>query len=99
MDPTLRPVQAAIGSFSSALVEANSDTLPYVTVSDLISRFGNGSQQWPDTLFGQLLSEDVLSRDVAWDFEANEPRQVIRFTYQQFADYQVVSILLEPFRS
>ena len=97
MDPTLRPVQAAIGSFSSALVEANSDTLPYVTVSDLISRFGNGSQQWPDTLFGQLLSEDVLCKDVAWDFEANEPRQVIRFTYQQFADYQVVSILLEPF--
>ena len=97
MDPTLRPVQAAIGSFSSALVEANSNTLPYVTVSDLISRFGNGSQQWPDTLFGQLLSEDVLCKDVAWDFEANEPRQVIRFTYQQFADYQVVSILLEPF--
>ena len=97
MDPTLRPVQAAIGDFSQALVEANSNTLPYETASDLIDKFGNGPQQWPDTLFGQLLSEDVLSRDVAWDFQANEAKQVVRFTYQQFADYQVVSILLDPF--
>ena len=97
MDQTLRPVQAAIGEFSKALVEANSDTLPYAGASELINRFGDGRHQWPDTLFGQLLSEDVLTKDVAWDFEANEARQVVRFTYQQFADYQVVSILLEPF--
>ena len=97
MDPELHPVQAAIGSFSSALMEANTDTLPYATASDMIEKFGNGSQQWPDTLFGQLLSEDVLTNDVAWDHEAKEPRRVVRFTYQQFADYQVVSIILEPF--
>ena len=97
MDPTLRPVQAAIGGFSKALVEVNSDTLPYESASDLIDKFRNGTQQWPDTLFGQLLSEDVLSRDVAWDFEAKEAKQVVRFTYQQFADYLVVSILLDPF--
>ena len=99
MDPTLHPVQAAIGGFSKALVEANRDTLTYATTSDLIDKFGNGLHQWPDTLFGQLLSEGVLSKDVAWDLEANEARQVVRFTYQQFADYQVVSILLDPFDS
>ena len=97
MDPMLRPVQAAIGGFSKALVETNRDTLPYETASGLIDKFGNVPQQWPDTLFGQLLSEDVLSRDLAWDFEADEVRQVVRFTYQQFADFQVVSILLERF--
>ena len=97
LDPTLRPVRAAINSFSRALVEASSNTLPYAITSDLIDKFGNGPAQWPDTLFGQLLSEDVLSKDAAWDFEAKEARQVVRFTYQQFADYQVVSILLDPF--
>ena len=97
MDPTLCPVQAAIGSFSKALVEANSDTLPYEAASNLVDNFGNGLQQWPDTLFGQLLSEDVLSRDVVWDSKARETAQVVRFTYQQLADYQVVSILLDPF--
>ena len=99
MDPMLRPVQAAIGDFSRALVKANSDTLPYETVSGLIDSAGSGLNQWPDTLFGQLLSEDVLSTDVAWDSEAKETRQVVRFTYQQFADYQVVSNLLDPFGS
>ena len=97
MDPTLRQVHAAIGGFSEALVESNSDTMPYAAASALIDSFGNGLRPWPDTLFGQLLSEDVLSRDVAWDFDTNEAQQVVRFTYQQFADYQVVSILLDPF--
>ena len=97
MDPTLRPVQAAIDSFSRALLEANSDTLLYETASGLIDKFGNGPQQWPGTLFGQLLSEDVLSRDVVWDPDKGVNKQVVRFTYQQFADYQVVSMLLDPF--
>ena len=99
MDPTLRPVLAAIGAFSKALVDANSDSLPYANASDLIDAFGHGLHQWPDTLFGQLLSEGVLSKDLAWDFETNERGQVVRFTYQQFADYRVVSILLDPFGS
>ena len=99
MDPELRPVRAAVDGFCKALVEANRDSLPYERASDLINAFGHGSHQWPDTLFGQLLNEDVFSRDVAWDFGVNEPRRVVRFTYQQFADYQVVSILLDPFGS
>ena len=97
MDPALRPAQTAIGSFCRALVEANSDALPYEVASDLIDKVGNSTQQWPNTLFGQLLSEDVLSKDMARDAQTNEARQVVRFTYQQLADYQVVSRLLEPF--
>ena len=97
MDLALHPVKAAIAGFSKALVEANSDSMPYADASALFASFGNGLHQWPDTLFGQLLSEDVLSRDVAWNFGTNEAQQVVRFTTQQFADYQVVSILLDPF--
>ena len=92
-------MRAAIGVFSKALIEASSDSLPYASASTLIGTFGHGLHQWPDTVFGQLLSEGILSRDFAWDFEANERRQVVRFTYQQFADFQVVAILLEQFGS
>ena len=99
MDLALCQVQAAIDGFSKALVEANSDNLPYENASNLIDSFGHERHQWPDTLFGQLLSEGVLSKDLVWDFAAKERRQVVRFTYQQFADYQVVSILLGPFGS
>ena len=97
MDPALRPVQAAIDKFSKELVEANSNYLPYRDASDLINTFDHEHHQWPDTLFGQLLSEGVLSGDSVPDFETKESKLVVRFTYQQFADYQVGSTLLDPF--
>ena len=97
MDPELRPVRKAIDMFSKALIQVNRETLPYENASHLIDTCGHGHCEWPNTLFGQLLSEGVLSKDLAWDSGANEQSQVVRFTYQQFADYQVVSILLDPF--
>ncbi len=97
MDPAMRPVQRAIGKFSKALVEAKTDRLPYEDASNLINTFGHEHHKWPNTLFGQLLSEGVLSMDLAWDSETKEQKQVVRFTYQQFSDYQVASILLDPF--
>lgn len=99
MDPERRPVRAAIDKFCDKLAEVKCDSLPYADASDLIDAFGNESRQWPDTLFGQLLSEGILSKDVAWEDNAKQQSQVVRFTYQRFADYQVVSILLDPFGS
>ena len=99
MDPERRPVRAAIDKFCDKLAEIKRDSLPYADASDLIDAFGNESRQWPDTLFGQLLSEGILSKDVAWEDNAKQQSQVVRFTYQRFADYQVVSILLDPFGS
>ncbi|KKZ12827.1 MAG: hypothetical protein TE42_02750 [Candidatus Synechococcus spongiarum SP3] len=99
MDPALCPVQRAIDAFSKALATVNRETLPYENASRLINACGLGHYQWPNTLFGQLLSEGVLSKDLAWDSEVNEQSQVVQFTYQRFADYQVASILLGPFKS
>lgn len=96
MDPGLRPVQKTIDEFSKALVEANSNNLPYEHASRLIDASGHG-RQWPDTLFGQLLSEGVLDDDWIWDFETGKRSRVVRFTYQQLSDYQVASVLLDPF--
>lgn len=99
MDPERRPVRAAINKFCDKLAKIKSNSLPYADASDLIDAFGNESRQWPDTLFGQLLSEGILSKDVAWEDNEKQQSQVVRFTYQQFSDYQVVSILLDPFGS
>ena len=97
IDPELRPARKAIDEFSRTLIEVSSETLPYEKASSLIEACGHGRHEWPNTLFGQLLSEGVLSKDSGWDFRDKKQSQVVRFTYQQFADYQVVSILLEPF--
>ena len=99
MDPVRRPVRAAIDKFCEKLAEIKRDSLSYEDAANLIDAFGNQSHQWPDTLFGQLLNEGILSKDVAWGANANRQSQVVRFTYQRFADYQVVSILLDPFGS
>ena len=97
MDPGLRPVQKAIDKFSKELAITKRDSLPYEDASNLIKAFGHEMHQWPDTLFGQLLSEGVISSDLIRDSETKELRQVIRFTYQQLSDYQVTSILLDQF--
>ena len=99
MDPERRPVRAAIDKFCKKLAEIKCDSLSYEDAANLIDAFGNQSHQWPDTLFGQLLSEGVLSKDMAWEDNAKQQSQVVWFTYQQFSDYQVVSILLDPFGS
>ena len=97
MDPALHPVQKAINKFTKALIDANHNILPYESTANLINAFGHEHDRWPHTLFGQLLSEGILSKDVSRNHGADESTQVVRFTYQQFADYQVASILLDPF--
>ncbi len=91
LDPASRPVKAAIDAFSEALANDNRDYLPRDRCEHIINEIAPQPHEWPDTLFGQLLSEGVLTRDVTWDNE-----EVVRFTYQRFADFRVVSTLLMP---
>jgi hypothetical protein len=99
VDPTARPVQQAIEAFSAALLDANRDTLPYEEARQVADQFAPGRVQWPDTMFGQLLSEGVLSSDVAYDLDTGEHVQVARFSYQRFADHHVAVALIAPFES
>ena len=97
LDPATRPVQAAIDAFCKALAEANRDTLARGHAAEIINAFAPGRNQWPDTMLGVLLSESVLTADLAWDSDTAKLVDVIRFTYQRFADYRISSGLLEPF--
>ena len=92
LDPGTRPVQAAIDAFCEALAEANRDTLTRGRATQIIDTFAPGRERWPNTMLGALLSENVLTKGAAWDSE----EEVIRFTYQRFADYRIGSVLFEP---
>ena len=92
LDQALRPVEAAIDAFGEALLRKNRNNLPLSQSVQVINETAPHLHEWPNTLFGQLLSEGVLSRDVTWEGE-----EVVRFTYQRFADYRLVSTLLEPY--
>ena len=91
LDQISRPVETAISKFSAALADANRDYLPYEQGGKIISDAAPHLHEWPNTLFGQLLSEGMLTRDVTWEGE-----EIVRFTYQRFADFRVVSELLKP---
>ena len=96
LDPAGRPVEAAIDAFCKALIEDNRDSLPRDRSAAVINNFAPGRDRWPDTLLGQLLSEGVLTADVAWRRDAEKSVEVVRFTYQRFTDFRVASAFLEP---
>ena len=89
LDPASRPVVSAIDAFSEALANENLEYLDYERCEQVINKIAPHLHEWPNTLFGQLLSEDVLTRDATW-----EGKEVVRFTYQRFADYKVFSTFL-----
>ena len=95
LDPATRPIETAIDAFCKALVRENRDNLERDRSAEIINQFAPGRAQWPDTLLGQLLSEGIFTADLARRRSADGPVEVIRFTYQRFADYKVASALLE----
>ena len=96
LDGGVRPVQGAIDAFCEALADANRDSLARVHATETINKFASGCDKWPDTMLGALLSESVLTADLAWDSDSDGWVDVIRFTYQRFADYRIGSALLDP---
>ena len=95
LDPATHPVQRAIEAFCKALADANRDTLARTDATNIINEFAPGCDKWPDTMLGALLSEGVLTADVARDSKSASEVEVIRFTYQRLADYQIGSVLIE----
>ena len=96
LDPALRPAESSIDAFTQALAGDNTDSLEYGKASEIINSFAPSLTQWPNTLYGQLLDEGVLTRDVVRYSGADPPVEVVRFTYQRFADYKVGATLLNP---
>ena len=96
LDPVARPVQSVIDAFCEALADANRDSLARAHATEIINKFAPSWDKWPDTMLGALLSESVLTADVTWDSDSDGWVDIIRFTYQRFADYRIGSALLDP---
>ncbi len=92
LDPPKKEVHKAVQVFCQKLGDANADSLSYAVGSSLLDDVVPWRHEWPDTMTGQLLSEGVLTRDMAW--LQGEYQEVIRFTYQRFADYAIARALL-----
>ena len=93
LDPANNNVHTAVQRFCQALAAANSDSLVYSVGSSLLDGAVPWRKEWPNTLTGQLLSEGVLTKDMAW--LQDEYQEVLRFTYQRLADYAVARVVLD----
>ena len=98
LDPTTQPVEDAINAFCEVLVRENRDSLLRARSREIIDTFAPGHHEWPDTLFGQLLSEGILATDLVRHSSTDKPVHIVRFSYQRFADHRVVAALLKPLK-
>lgn len=95
LDPALDLVGDAITVVAAALTSSGNDHLAYAEAQKLIDGVAPVTgARWPDTLFGRMLSEGLLSRDFAY-LEDGAYGEAVRFPYQRFSDHLIVGALLD----
>jgi hypothetical protein len=97
LDPRAHTVEQAVAVFADAAAEQDREWLPRETVKDVIDRSAPHLHDWPRTLFGQLLSEGVLTADRVYARDADgrwDLVEGVRFTFQRLADYQIAERLI-----
>jgi hypothetical protein len=98
LDPVGSDVRKALQAFAVALAERGRDVLPRSEAAQLLNPHAPGCTQWPSTMFGALLNEGMLSADSSYNRETRTYEDVVRFTFQRFADYQIAASLLDGFQ-
>jgi hypothetical protein len=97
LDPRGRTVEQAVAAFADAAAEQDGEWLPRETAKSLIDGHASHLNLWPRTLFGQLLSEGVLTADRVYERGADGDWGLVegvRFTFQRLADYQIAERLI-----
>ncbi len=97
LDPGKQIVEEAVHAFCQALVQRNHDSLTRDLGASIINDKAPWCHEWPNTLFGQFLSEGILTEDMAWNATAKKLERSVRFTYQRLGDYRVAAAFLKPF--
>jgi hypothetical protein len=97
LDPSANKVGAAIEAFASALAGAPREWLPREEASAIIDSHASHLQAWPNTLFGQLLAEGILTTDIGYRTTESgdwESLDTARITFQRLGDYRIAGSML-----
>ena len=73
------------------MAEQNTDLLPWPLVIDVLKKL-KPSETKSQSLAQQLIAEDLLMRVPGFDLNAGE--EFVRFAYQRFSDFTIVSEML-----
>ncbi|QYB04263.1 ATP-binding protein [Rhodococcus sp. USK10] len=96
LDESDRLVQRCMSLMAKEFTEHRQDWIPRSEAKEHITALASHLQSWPRTLFGELLSEGLLSADIididdGTEFVATE---VVKLSYQRFSDYMIAEEIL-----
>jgi len=94
IDSHSAPVKAALELLAARMIESHAEYVPYRWATEALTALAPAKHEWPDTVLGALLSEGVLSRDLAWSGEQDDYEEVVRLSYQRLSDYRIADALL-----
>ena len=80
------------GEFSTALAEQHAQTMRLTDATRLADAL-QPAEMPSGTFLQALINEDILSEDITFD-EHSQPTEVVRLTYQKFADHLLARHLL-----
>lgn len=97
LDVTTRPVVGALAAFAQAAAARPREWLPREEARRVVDELAPNRSEWPDTLFGRLLAEGLLTADVAYEHSEGNWALVdsVQITFQRLADYQIAAGLIE----
>ncbi|SDE50314.1 ATP-binding protein [Rhodococcus tukisamuensis] len=96
LDEADRLVQRCMSLMAREFTAEGRDWIPRMQVKERITALAPHLQSWPRTLFGELLSEGLLSVDLIYLDDGTEFVEVeaVKLSYQRFADYMIAEEIL-----
>ncbi len=91
-DDHVHPVQQAVEKLVAAMAVKNTHLLPRAEALGIVNSI-HSSTSYDRSLFRHLIAEGVLSED-RWHGES-EAIEIVRFTYERFADHLIAKHLLD----
>lgn len=98
---TADTVGRAVRALAARIPVDRPEVLRESEAEELIDSFAPNRTGWPNTLYGALLSEGILTHDLAYlgDDDDERPVQVTEITFQRFSDYLSAESLVADYKS
>jgi hypothetical protein len=97
LDPTAGVLQSAVASFASEVADRSREWLPREAGRRVVDAQASHLTSWPDTLFGQLLAEGILTEDLGYERSDDGELTLVpgvQITFQRLADYRIADAML-----
>ena len=94
-NPAAKLVQRALTEIAKLLADRNARHLPIDAAANTVDKLLPG-REYDRSLYGGLVSEDLLVEDLAWTAE-NDAEDIVLVSYERYADHAIADYLLRTY--